>query len=98
MSLSSFVFNTLCVLSRFALSQLYPPNDKDTPLKIAVAVKNIIKQLESEGHDNNFTMHLDGLLKFGDYHPFRMRMVQLEAYGNWTNAESKVILSTMVWV
>ena len=52
-------------------------------------MKNIIKQLESEGHDNNFTMHLDGLLKFGDYHPFRMRMVQLEAYGNWTNAESK---------
>ena len=61
----------------------FPPDDKETPLKVAVAVKEVLEELAF----TEVAMSIDGLLKFGDYHPYKMRMVQVEAVGNFVGPE-----------
>jgi hypothetical protein len=47
-------------------------------------VKEVCEELRGS---REVEMHVDGLLKFGDYTPFCMRMIQVEAVGNFLGRE-----------
>mmetsp|Transcript_79638 Transcript_79638/g.234225 ORF Transcript_79638/g.234225 Transcript_79638/m.234225 type:complete len:323 (-) Transcript_79638:177-1145(-) len=70
---------TLCTVGE----ALFRPDAPETPKRVADAVQEVWTEFLKDEKVASIEMHVDGLLKFGDYKPHKMRMLQIEAVGNF---------------